>query len=278
MTSMSQSSEARGPARTLRIVTFSDLEAWLEDNHWLEEATLETVDPLPSRERCTSVSLDLAMQIAGGYDAGELRVVGYYRIRCREIVECSVPDIGVHRGSIIDGIQTIDSPHGAFALAIAEPISIRIVCREVIIEQEEIEDVVPEWFSPSDFHARVRDARLPSPRDWIAWFRSQGADVCWRYLHGEEKDATQVPIDYIGWFLQYRSLISRSPGGLFIRDCRETRDGFNLSVEVTDAAAHPLLVAAGRYLLLNPSLSVRSGNVTLDRDRWREHLDAIDPV
>lgn len=259
----------------MKIDTAQAFGSWLSENFWLHDAVVDALEPLPDpagRESTpASVRLLLSMQIGGSYRAGQERRIRQLEIIARGVSQYSLSDGGSFTaGHRSEGAAVFLSAH-PIALKLDVPGVLRLACEVLEVAQTERAELVPPWLSPREFSASAR-GHLPTPAQWTGFFTALGLPVTWRYYAGPSTEASHVPDDYAGWFMQMSERVSATTGGLFIRTAEQRGSAFVVTAENHDEEMADLWVVAGTMLGAFAHARISCGNVELPGDQWTAHL------
>ncbi|WP_437782051.1 hypothetical protein [Sorangium sp. So ce1097] len=257
----------------------ADLQSWLTDNAWLQDAVVERLDPPTTSGLGSSlpgsVRLSLWIQVGGSYRAGEQRVVRQLELRAMDIQHYSVSESGYVPGHCCEGAEVLEhSPALAFELDV--PGALQLRCSRIEVHEVERVETVPARFSEWGFHAQF-PGPPPSPTEWCQLFSGYSVAVTWRYYGGPPVEPDSVPADYTGWFIETVERVPMTAGGLFVYSYRDARPG-GITLELNEPGARVLWVVAGAIVSEIPGVEVHCGNVTLTGAAWREHLASTYPA
>jgi hypothetical protein len=259
-------------ARTI-VKNNAELERWLDEHTWFEDAFAIRVDPDPSAANAPdSIRLVLGEQVEGGYVAGTERGIQDYVLTAAEIRRSTLgPDLVFAPGNCCQGIEVVTTSEGV-GFRIDVPGTLEIVCGSLLIEaQAQRREQVPPWISDREFGATVPGIAVPAPAQWVAWFRKVGAEVCWRMYGGEAREGPGDPSNYEGWYLQEPSAIRGTAGGVFFFACREREGALVLQWqrgEVSDA----LWKASQQVIALLEPAEAWCGNCQFSAEEWRRFV------
>lgn len=270
---------------TVRILNQVQFDSWLEANYWLEDAFIDELAPVPSvegRPAPAEVGLSFRMQIAGGYAAGDVRRMRHLRLTAMGVSEYSiVVATGFAAGHCSQGAEAVDVP-GKIGFAFDAPAEVRLVCDAIDVEHHETEEVIEPHYSDRSFYAVASEGTLPTPAEWLRWFRGRGQDVVWRYYASEEVPPCSVPQqNYSGWFLQHRERLNEDPKGLFFFSGRQNEHGFELQISnytrYTNSRSDQLVLwkIATDYIASLPAVTLRCGNAVLTPNKWLQKRSEI---
>ncbi len=247
----------------------TELERWLGEHTWFEDAFAIKVDPDPAAANAPdSIRLVLGDQVEGGYVAGAERKIQDYVLAASEIRRSTLgPELSFVPGNCCQGIEVVPTSAGV-AFRIDVPGTLEIVCGSLLIEaQAERREQVPPWISDREFGATVQGMPVPPPEQWEAWFRTVGAEVCWRMYGGEAREAPADPRNYEGWYLQEPATIPETSGGVLFFVCRE-REGALVLQWQREGTSDDLWKAAQQVIaLLEPE--AWCGNCRFSAAEWR---------
>ncbi len=248
------------------------LDEWIHQNHFLHDASVSRLDPLPGPSDVADVRLTLHFQYAGSYVAGEPRTMRTIELLAHDVTEYDL-DGTYHPEHPAEGANSYDAGRGVgFEIDIPGILRIAAVRFEVK-SVVDIDDLVPEWLSDRDFTVIVLDGELPSPKHWLDHLNMSGRRVTWRYYAGDELSPDKVPqSEYEGWFVQYIDRLALHTGGLLFDICRRNKDGHVITVAKNDLECDELWRRAGHYLSTICCGRIRCGNANLSPDSFRSHL------
>jgi len=100
-------------AGRLRISTLQELDKWLEENCWFEDGHVLSLWPEPSpaghRSPC-GVRLQLAHQVAGGWEAGGTRILRVFGVEANGVREWSISTPESYQPDhCMEGIERIET-------------------------------------------------------------------------------------------------------------------------------------------------------------------------
>lgn len=260
------------------VTTNAELEQWLDENTWFEDSFVLALLPGPAAAASPgSVRLILGEQVGGGDSAGAERTVQDYSLTAHDIRRCSLgPELSFVAGNCCAGLELLADNAGV-AFRIDVPRLLEVVCDRLAIELLELrQERVAPWLSSRELGATLAQRTVPSPAQWLSWFREAGLDVCWRVNGGEAREAPPNPLDYEGWFLQTPKGIGATQGGLFFFACRERQGSVRLQLQLWDAddpSATELWAAARKVLALLEPEEIWCGNVQFTAREWRRFLE-----
>ena len=263
----------------MRISTIEELDRWLDENCWFEDGHVLSLWPEPSvagNRLPSSVNLQLAYQIAGGWEAGGSRVLRVFGLEAIGVREWSLNTFDSYEPDhCMEGIDRIDTEEG-LGLILDVPGRLSLKCSELLIESQfELNEQIKPSLSDHEFSAAVTGQNLPSPGEWIERLRRLGLQAVWRRYGGQAEPTSQVPSDYTGWLLQTQERIAEHPAGLFFSHCGPNKNG-DLVVHIQscyDNHSDALWVACGRVVGSLAGSVVRCGNCRLTGKQWLEYLD-----
>jgi hypothetical protein len=249
---------------------------WLDSEACLQDAVIDellplpaaTGEPLPDRAR-----LSFRVQISGGLVAGETRRMRQLTVEATDITAYELPIGGFSEGNCCQGAEVRADAPVPIAFTIDVPVDLHVQCERIEVTNREWDEVVPEWFSKTEFSAVIRGATLPSPEDWVAAFAARGLRVAWRYYDGPATDPTGVTTDYEGWFVQHADRVSSSTGGLFFLAARQKGQNHVLSVRDQADDGGALWRTCGTHIGSQLNVEVHCGNVVLSGSAWVAHLN-----
>lgn len=254
----------------MRISTTEQFEAWLDENGFLEDATVESLRPMPpSRSGETAaepVCLTLSLQVEGSLWAGEYRTIRRLELAARGVEEY-VLEGEFFPENCSQGGELITAASAPIAFEIDVPGRLRLACCFLDVDTTEHQEVVPPWLS-NEFSATVRGQTLPTPQDWVEICSAHGLDVAWRNYGGPGVRPSEVPAEYDGWFLQFRNRISTTLNGLFVRYVERAPDGFTITFENHELEEARLWRAVALFLGGFPHCTVNCGNMRRTGPEW----------
>ena len=243
----------------------SDFSKWLDSNFWFQDGYL--LDYRLDRTKNTS-SLVLAYQIDGTYEANTERTLKVFSVNAEGISNCPSLDEGEWSADYcLEGLDVKDSSHVLFTLDAPKPIEIE--CRRVIVQEEPNKiEVVKPWLSDNELFISVQERCLPTPLEWLHWFKDSGHNLGWRYYSGKLKDPDSVPQQsYDGWYLQDSSRIPETSQGLFFRHCKQDGNAFEISFQRTELCDN-IWNSLKEIVLGLKNIEIRSGNCKFDNEQW----------
>lgn len=256
----------------MQIDSVTALDEWIHRNHFLHDASVSCLEPLPGRNDATDVRLTLQFQVAGSYAAGEPRTLRTIELVAQDITEYAL-DGTYHPEHLAEGANSYNAGQG-IGFEIDIPGVLRIVAESFeVTSVVDVDEPVPEWLSNRDFTVILPNGRLPSPIMWLELLNDSGRKVTWRYYASDKCLPDQVPeMEYEGWFIQYIDRLESHTGGLLFDICRSYKDGHVLTVAKNDPDCDDLWRKAGDYLSTVCCGTVSSGNAKLLPDAFRDHL------
>ncbi len=204
----------------IRITTCEQLEEWLENNNWLDHSVFLDVQPpfKPKNPKSSEGMIRLKVWVSGDIEPGSKRTWHKYIFRATGVTQWLIydekdwsPD-----GSLSDELEILEECSGVgFSARFSREII--VCCDELEIERLQDEtDTVEPWLSCNDYSVTVAGRNLPTPQEWVTWFKTENIDVAWRCIYGNAKQAELIPVqDYSGWFLQVIDRIKHNDEGLF---------------------------------------------------------------
>lgn len=269
----------RGGGVGTTIETREGLRAWLEQWFDLHDARVLTLSPEPPTGDDAvpdRVTIELEIQVGGGYSAGDTRDMRGLVLEAEGVVRYDLCDLGFSPGHCSAGTAALDDAERPVALAVGVPGELELVCSRLHVTVREWTDVVPQRLSEWEFTAEVGGSRLPTPEEWVEVLADRGLDVCWRYADGGAKDANAVPANYEGWYLQHSRLIASTTCGLFFFVARsESPEEWLLTLTDQAADGGALWRAVGEFVAGQPRVAIRCGNDVLTAAEWREYLGTL---
>jgi hypothetical protein len=259
------------------ISTREQFEVWLGENWALEDATVESLTPLPrsgpGQATAEPVCLTISLQVGGSYRAGEHRTIRRLELTARGVVEYRLdPEGGFSPDHCCDGVEQITAA-APVAFEMDVPGRLRLACHSLEVKVTEHDEVVPPWLSTRELSATVRDRDPPTPREWVEVCSARGLDVVWRYYGGPPVPAAEVPPEYTGWFLQFRDRVGATLEGLFVRHFAPEPNGFVISFENHELDEPRLWRAVALFLVHLPGCTIECGNVQMPGSAWLAVLD-----
>ncbi len=257
----------------------AEFEQWLEEHGCsFEDAFVVGLWPDPTTtSACDTIRVVLGEQVGGTYVAGEERTIQDFVLTASGVRRSTLGrDLVFAPGHCCQGIELIPADEG-LAFRIDAPGSLEIACEALFIEvlPRRVERVQP-WTSDSEFGATLPGRSLPSPENWLTWFRAEGVEVCWRIWCGDAQKSPPDPKDYEGWFLQIPSRIQHTKGGLFFFSCRERENALVVHWQYSDPAgdrdAAELWAAARRVMARLEAGEVWCGNCRFSASEWRRFV------
>ena len=248
------------------------LDEWIHQNHFLHDASVSRLDPLPGRGDATDVRVTLQFQFAGSYAAGEPRTMRTIELVAHDLTEYDL-DGTYHPEHPAEGANSYDAERG-IGFEIDIPGILRIAAERFEVKSVvDVDELVPEWLSNRDFTVVLPNEKLPSPKMWLELLNCSGRKVAWRYYAGDERTPDKVPeSEYEGWFVQYIDRLESHTGGLLFDICRRHKHGHVLTVAKNDPECDDLWRQAGDYLSTICCDTISSGNAKLSPDAFRNHL------
>lgn len=255
-----------------------DLEKWLLQQNWLEDAFIDEVDPLPSGNGILppeSARLVFRLQIGGSLVAGERRRIRRLVLNLKGISLFSLAIDGLAPGHCCDGAEVNNDSDAQLSFCIDVPLDLRLACESIVVTESEWDEDVPAWFSEREFFATALGSRLPGPSEWLRIFEERGQLVAWRYWGGPEVNPAEVPRDYEGWYIQRIERISSTSGGLFFFVAKQQHDSCSLALQANEADDRSLWRTCAAYVGSLPNAEIQCGNVILTGTEWLTHLESM---
>ncbi|NQZ06908.1 MAG: hypothetical protein HRT35_07075 [Algicola sp.] len=248
----------------------AELSEWLDSNYWFEDGFMlnYTFD-----QKSNSISMLLAYQIDGTYEANTQRTLKVFSVKALAVINCtSLEEDEWSADHCMEGVNVTASDVVSFALYC--PKFIEIECSRVIVNEEPNRvEVVKPWLSGTELFISVHGANLPSPGDWLSWFKTFGHDLGWRCYGGDLTDTAKVPQrSYDGWFLQETSQMSQTTQGLFFKHCSQSGNTFRVSFQRTELR-DPVWQSLKEIVLRYKDIEISSGNCKFNNEQWAIKLD-----
>jgi hypothetical protein len=144
----------------MRISTIEELDRWLDENCWFEDGHVLSLWPEPSvagNRLPSSVNLQLAYQIAGGWEAGGSRVLRVFGLEAIGVREWSLNTFDSYEPDhCMDGIDRIDTEEG-LGLILDVPGRLSLMCSELLIESQfELNEQIKPSISDHEFSATIQ--------------------------------------------------------------------------------------------------------------------------
>jgi hypothetical protein len=262
----------------LRIETREELAAWLASHDGFPDLFVLRMEPRPQTSGTPlldRVTLELATQVDGGFEAGEERTLRVFQLTAEgtEVFWIESPR-GYDAAFCSDrGMQQLDIDRPGLQLEV--PSRLQLVCRALTVhELTDRTEIIQPWINDAELAAHVRGYELPSPLDWIEMFAQEEQSVVWRRLGEGPRPAESIPADYSGWYLQSPERFVGDGGGdgLFFFSAIARPGAFVIHMQNHDPANPHLWRALQRILLHYPHLEIRSGNCRLDAAKWQQYV------
>jgi hypothetical protein len=243
----------------------AELSEWLDSNYWFEDGFLldYTFD-----QKNNSISMLLCYQIDGTYEANTQVTLKVFSVKCEGVIyHTRLEEDEWSAEHCMEGLGVKESNFVSFSFDCPKPIAIE--CRKVIVNEEPNKiEIVKPWLSGTELFISVQGANLPSPSDWLAWFKKFGHDLGWRHHGGDLIAIAKVPQrSYDGWFLQEKNQIPETMQGLFFKHCRQSGNTFRVSFQcknLDDAVWDSLK----EILLRFKDIEICSGNCKFNNEQW----------
>jgi hypothetical protein len=246
---------------------------WLDRQRWLQDALVDTIEPLPEPGTAPDrVRLVFRTQITGGVSAGDHRRVRELDLSATGISRFELPPGGFASCHCCEGADIPHDSSSAVSLSIDVPLELRLDCAQLQVVEREWDEVVPELFSDREFGATARDAGLPRPEQWLEALALSGLEVVWRYYGGPATPASSVPPEYEGWFLQQTHRIASTLGGVLFLAAKVDTTGFRVHLQRHTEIDDPLWTACARYIGTFRDVEVCCGNTKLSGAAWGAHF------
>ncbi len=259
---------------TYLIESHDQLEVWLEETGWLEDACVELLAPAPAEGGPLPFELVLRVSTLthGGWRAGETAQFTDWEIVCRGLSELSLCSRGFIKDYCTQGVEHVLSDPGV-GLVLDVPGQLRFRGASLHIGGTVRSEVVGEFLG-TEFSVQVPGASLP-PAAWLDWFAQADVDVVWR-VFGEDAELTAaIPEDYSGWFLQRRDRLNADDGGLLVRNLTVADGVLSVTISGQWSEVAPLWRIASLGLTAVPGARFRCGNVEGAGAEWPEYLRRI---
>ena len=249
----------------------SEFSEWLDKNYWFEDGYCLEIS---HKENSNSISLKLAYQIAGTYEANTERTLRVFSLLAEGLKKhTESTEVDWLADHCMEGVELKESSHILFSLD--TPKIIEVECERIIVtECENVVEIVEPWLSETEIFIRVKSDSLPTPDDWLSWFNAWGHDLGWRYYSGELKETTAVPREsYDGWYLQEKQLIPKTTQGLFFRLCKKEGWGFSISFQRSELN-DKVWKSLKKLLLEFSNVEIHCGNCKFNKEEWGARLNS----
>lgn len=261
---------------TRSIQTSSQFEEWLVEHNWLLDCRVLSLAPLPRSPQeplPTAVSMELAYQIEGNYEAHSIRVSRKFRFLATGIREYRLADEGgISPNHWSQGMDLL-VPDDGIAFRIDLPAFLFLRCDEIFIEElPNLVERVEPWLSDHTVFARVPAVSIPTPAEWVALFKRHNEEVVWHIYREQPKPTLEVPqANYRGWFLQDPTCLDDEHQGLFFFSCNPDNEGFSVCVEnsgASDRLWHVTKTILGQF----KDVAIHCGNCIFSGQEWVKQL------
>ncbi len=248
----------------------SDFSEWLDSNYWFQDGYL--LDYKLDETKST-INLLLAYQINGTYEANTERTLRVFSVKAEGVSNFTVLKGGEWSPDhCMEGLDIKDSNLVSFTLDVPKPIEIE--CRRVVVWEEPNKiEVVKPWLSETELFIYVHGESLPTPTEWLRWFKEADHDLGWRYYSGDLKAPDIVPEQsYDGWFLQVVSRIPETSQGLFFRHCKHDGSSFDVAFQRSELS-DDVWNSLKEIVLKFQDIEIHSGNCKFNNKQWAKIVD-----
>lgn len=254
--------------RTL-VKSNAELERWLREHTWFEDALVVALSPDPTTGSAPdSIRLVMGDLVSTSHVAGTEQRIQDYALTATAIRRSTLgPGLEFAPGNCGEGIEVVETDDGV-AFRIDVPGVLEIACGSLLIEPLGVRsERVQPWISDREFGATIPGVPVPSPQQWVAWFRETGREVCWRMYGGEAREHPADRGEYEGWYLQEPAKVGETSGGIFFFVCR-VRDGALILQWQRGETSNEVWRAAQRVLALLEPARVWCGNCEFTGAEW----------
>lgn len=262
----------------LRIDDRETLTQWLQMHHGFPDLFVLRMEPRPRTNAVPvlpTVTLELATQIDGGFEAGEMRTLRVFQISAEEVRTFWIEDPRRYDAGYCDdtGIRQLDTD--GLGLQLHVPSRVQLVCGAIVVrELADREEIIQPWIDDMEMGVKVVGYELPSPADLISMFAQEGVSVVWRRFGEGPQPADHVPADYSGWYVQQPERFAKDAGdGIFVFGASARQGSFVLHVQNHDPLNRELWRAMQQMLLHYPNIEIRTGNCRLNASLWRQYMN-----
>lgn len=260
----------------LRIDTREALADWLGAHHGFPDLFVIRMEPRPQPDGVPLmpvVTLELATQIDGGFEAGETRTVRVFQLTAEGAETFWIENPRRYDSAFCNdqGMRQLDLDKPGLQLEV--PSRVQLVCSAMIVrELDDRTEIIQPWIDETEIAAQVHGHGLPTPTDWIELFAQEGVAVVWRRFDEGPRAATEVPADYSGWYLQSPERLAHGGDGIFFFGAIARENAFVVHAQNHDPASPELWRALQRIMLLYSDIEIRTGNCRLNAAQWRHYL------
>lgn len=261
----------------LRIESRDDLSSWLESHNGFPDHFVLRMEPRPQPDgaaRVEDVTLVIATQVDGGFEAGERRHLRVFELRGESAETFWIENPRGYDSAFCndEGIRQLDVDRPGIQLMV--PSRVQLVCGSfVVTELEDRDEIIQPWIDEFELAALVSGSQLPSPGDLVELFAREGVAAVWHRFGEGPQTADSVPRDYSGWYLQQPGRFAKGIGtGLFVFSAAQRDQSFVLHMQNHDRSSTEIWNAWRKILLHYPDIEVRTGNCRLDSSQWRQYL------
>ena len=261
----------------LRIESREELAAWLASHNGFPDNFVLRMEPRPqvdAKPLLDRVTIEIATQIDGGFEAGERRTLRLFVLRAEGVETFWIENPRRYDSSFCndEGIRQLDVERPGLQFEV--PARVQLVCRAMTIhELPDRTEIIQPWINDAELSAHIQGYELPSPADWVELFAQENLTVVWRRFKEGPQTADSVPADYTGWYLQEPERFARDGGeGIFFFGAIARPGSFVVHVQNHDPQNADLWRALQRILLHYPRIEIRTGNCRLDAEKWKKYL------
>lgn len=261
----------------LRIDTREGLTAWLDSHQGFPDLFVLRMEPRPRTDGVPSlpvVTLDLATQIDGGFEAGDKRTLRVFQLSAESVETFWIENPRRYDSTFCNdqGMRQLDIDRPGLQLDV--PTRVQLVCGALTVrELDDRTEIIQPWIDDAELSAQVRGHALPTPAEWVELFGREGVSVVWRRFGEGQQVVQSVPADYMGWYLQEPERLARTGSdGIFFFSASARPGAFVVHVQNHDPNNLDLWKALQRILAAYPDLEIRTGNCSLNAATWRSYL------
>lgn len=253
----------------MKIQTNTELNKWLEDNHFFEDGHILKIETNPLR-------IVVGYNIEGNYEAHSERKIQTFTLEPHNIKEWTIPekaDFIPFEDNYIKGIAPIDALPN-IGLEFSTPLTFRLVAGSIrITKNEVITTMFKPWVSESEIFVESSMTEIPRPEYWVEKLKERGHVVVFRYFGSEEKMSDKLPYpDYSGYYIQTRNRLDKTNKGIFIEHLTKKEKSISLHFQNSDKELKSIWNDLTIILSEMPDATIRSGNCKFSGREWWEHL------
>jgi len=252
---------------------FKDLDKWLSDNFYFEDAHVLIVKENPSLE------ITVGYDVKANYRANSERHILTFKLIPSNIIEWTFDKELINTGDtiFIEFIEPIQVEKG-ICLEFSTTETFRLATDTLKIEEQElIKTTFKPWVSESQIFLTADLSEIPRPELWKEKLSKYGHNILFRYFAGDERQPEKVPYpDYQGYYLQTADRINSTKEGIFLKHLSVENGKLSLSFQKKDEELNNVWDNLTLILADFPNAKISSGNCEFTGTQWKQYL--IDKV